>query len=257
MADKLNDVRVVEVKTDRVSVVLKGHTARVSCLAFSPDGTRIATASLDSTIKIWETRSGREVLTLRGHTAGVLCVAFSPDGSKIVSGGIDNTARIWDATPMRADRAADQEARWLVDSLRKEYPIKGEMIERFHNDRELSDSVRAAAVAIAEKLEDECAQVSRVAMNIVFFPGLSREEYLRALRWVDSVGWPAEVEGWRLSLRGLALFRLGRYPEALTMLDRARPIDAAEPGGDSPGGRSPSWRWLIIGSATSERRRPT
>ena len=93
------------------------------------------------------------------------------------------------------------------------------MIERLHNDRELSDSVRAAAVAIAEKLEDDWAQVSRVAMNIVFFPGLPKEEYLRALRWVDSVAWPAEVEGWRLSLRGLALFRLRRYPEALTMLE--------------------------------------
>jgi WD40 repeat protein/serine/threonine protein kinase len=234
MADRLNDIKVVEATTGRLSAVLKGHTARVSCLAFSPDGTRIATASGDSTIKLWETGSGREVLTLRGHTAGVLCVAFSPDGKRIISGSIDNTARIWDGSPMPADRAADQEARWLVDALRKEYPIKGELIERFHTDRELSDPVRAAAVAIAEKLEDDWAQVSRVAMNIVFFPRLPREDYVRALRWVDSIGWPAKEEGWHLTLRGVAFFRLGRYPEALTMLERVRPFDTAEYGGDTP-----------------------
>ena len=65
--------------------------------AFSPDGSRIVTASGDSTGRIWDAASAKEVAVLRGHDSGVLSAAFSPDGSRIVTASGDKTARIWDA----------------------------------------------------------------------------------------------------------------------------------------------------------------
>ena len=76
---------------------LRGHSSNVCSVAFSPDGPRIVTGSLDGTAKVWEAASGKELLTLNGHTPHVHSVAFSPDGQRIVTGGLDGMAKVWDA----------------------------------------------------------------------------------------------------------------------------------------------------------------
>ena len=57
-----------------------GHLDIVHCVAFSPDGQRLATASPDKTAKVWEVSTGRELFTLPGHKAmlNLNSVAFSP-----------------------------------------------------------------------------------------------------------------------------------------------------------------------------------
>ena len=77
--------------------MLTGHEKHVHALAFSPDGTKIASASLDCTIRVWDLSSGVALLTLKGHTDEVFAVAFSTDGRQIVSGSMDRTIRLWDA----------------------------------------------------------------------------------------------------------------------------------------------------------------
>jgi WD40 repeat protein len=77
---------------------LKGHDGAVSSATFSPDGTRIVTASEDKTARIWDAANGKPIgEPLTGHEDVVNSAAFSPDGKRIVTASWDKTARIWDA----------------------------------------------------------------------------------------------------------------------------------------------------------------
>ena len=64
----------------------RGTAVEFAPVAFSPDGQRIVTGSLDETAKVWDAASGKELLTLKGHSGQVGAVAFSPDGQRIVTG---------------------------------------------------------------------------------------------------------------------------------------------------------------------------
>ena len=65
-------------------------------LAFSPDGTRVATAGEDGVTRLWDTSTGAMIAECRGHTRKVLGVAFRPDGRRLVTTSADGTVRRWD-----------------------------------------------------------------------------------------------------------------------------------------------------------------
>ncbi len=73
------------------------HTWLISSASFSPDGTRVVTASWDTTAKVWDATTGTETLTLKGHTGFVSSASFSPDGTRVVTASGDKTAKMWDA----------------------------------------------------------------------------------------------------------------------------------------------------------------
>ncbi|APA08683.1 hypothetical protein sscle_04g034530 [Sclerotinia sclerotiorum 1980 UF-70] len=76
---------------------LEGHSGSVKSVAFSPDGTKVASGSHDNTIRLWDAMTGESLQTLEGHSDWVKSVAFSPDGTKVASGSDDETIRLWDA----------------------------------------------------------------------------------------------------------------------------------------------------------------
>jgi WD40 repeat protein len=79
----------------RICRILTGHSGQVIGVAFSPDGTLLATGSPDKTARLWDVATGASVRTLTGHSAEVAGVAFSPDGTLLATGSHDNTARLW------------------------------------------------------------------------------------------------------------------------------------------------------------------
>jgi WD40 repeat protein len=93
--------RVWDARTGQPLVVLRGHAGELTCVAFSADGSRIATASQDRTARIWDARTGKLLHVLAGHTFDVWGVCFSPDGSRLATAG-GGTARVWDVRTGRS-----------------------------------------------------------------------------------------------------------------------------------------------------------
>ena len=73
-----------------------GHSDRVFCCSYSPDGKKIATTSEDKTVKLYDSISGNCLKTLEGHSNSVNSCSYSPDGRNIATASSDRKVKIWD-----------------------------------------------------------------------------------------------------------------------------------------------------------------
>lgn len=95
-ASEDNTVRLWDVSSGALNMVLRGHLGPVSMAAFAPDGNTLATASADNTIGLWSLPSGQLKLLLDGGSI-VNCLAFSPDGTRLATGQRARELRLWDS----------------------------------------------------------------------------------------------------------------------------------------------------------------
>jgi WD40 repeat protein/serine/threonine protein kinase len=75
---------------------LSGHSNYVNSVAYSPDGTMLASGSSDHTVKLWNSHTGELIATCAGHSEAVRSVAFAPNGKLFASAGDDRLVQLWD-----------------------------------------------------------------------------------------------------------------------------------------------------------------
>src|SRR5947209_1934856 len=76
----------------------RGHSGWVWSVEWSPNGSRVASASADGTAQVWDAESGHHLTVYPGHTDTVYAVSWSPDGKRVASAGYDKTVQVWDPT---------------------------------------------------------------------------------------------------------------------------------------------------------------
>ena len=89
-----NSIRLWDAAAGRPITALPGHTNTTRSLAFSPNGLRLVSGSLDQTARLWDGMSGQPVATLRGHTDRLSDPIFSPDGRRVATASADRTLRL-------------------------------------------------------------------------------------------------------------------------------------------------------------------
>ncbi|OCK72880.1 hypothetical protein K432DRAFT_252461, partial [Lepidopterella palustris CBS 459.81] len=92
---------------------LEGHSGWVWSVAFSHDSTRLASASHDTTIKIWDASSGKCLHTLKGHGNPVSSVAFTHDSTRLASASYDKTVKIWDTSSGKCIQTLEGHRHWV------------------------------------------------------------------------------------------------------------------------------------------------
>lgn len=97
LAPAAGELKIWDAGTGQERFNLVGHLDVVTSVGFSPDGTRIVSASRDKSAKVWDASTGSQTLMLLGHEGGVSSVTFTPDGDWIATTGDDETVRFWDA----------------------------------------------------------------------------------------------------------------------------------------------------------------
>jgi WD40 repeat protein/uncharacterized caspase-like protein len=96
-------------------VPIMSHSASITSVAFSPDGARILTVSIDNSVKLWDVKTGRLIRTFGVQaTGGADAAAFSPNGTQIAIWGADKILKLWDASTGRLIQSYKGHAEPLV-----------------------------------------------------------------------------------------------------------------------------------------------
>lgn len=110
------DIHLWEAATGAAVGRIEKPSAGMRCLAFAPDGRRLAVGSVDGSIRLWDVATGKLLEQLDGHRGEISALQFASDGNTLLSGSADTTVLIWDMTrPMPGQGSSDLPPKTLDD----------------------------------------------------------------------------------------------------------------------------------------------
>jgi WD40 repeat protein len=224
-------IKLWDVGTGRLIRAFAGNTAPVVDLAFTPDGRGLASTSRDGTVKLWDVETGQEALLLRGHTSAGMSVAFSPDGTRLATADTDCKLNLQDARPWTPEAAIEREALGLLDSLFARPLRKADVLDYLRTAPTIRPRARELALALVDGYHEETKPETyhRASWALVRQPYLNAVQYRFALLQAEHACRLApDGQEYRIGL-GAALYRAGRYREAIETLGAAERPDAGSP----------------------------
>jgi WD40 repeat protein len=224
-------IRIWDLATRGEPQQLSGHASPIWWLAFSSDGRRLFSASTDDTAKIWDFATGQELLTLRGHTNSVWGVAISRDSERLATASLDNTVKIWDGRPWTPDAPEEREALCRLAFLFTKPLPRAAVIADLQGSTVLRPRAREIALGLVDRYHEETDPEAyhRASWALVRQPYLNAIQYRFALLQAkEACRLAPDRQEYRLGL-GAALYRAGRYQEAIATLKTADRPDTSSP----------------------------
>jgi WD40 repeat protein len=224
-------IRLWDVRTGEPICKFEGNTAEIRGLAFTPDGRRLASASSDGTVKLWDVAARQEALLLRGHISSADAVAFSPDGSRLATADHDCKLKLWDARPWTPDAAIEREAVGLLDSFFAKPLCRADVIDYLQNAPTIRPRARQLALSLVAGYHEETKPETyhQASWSLVRQPYLNAIQYRFALLQAEHACRLApDRQEYRIG-KGGALYRAGRYREAIETLEKADRLEKYSP----------------------------
>jgi hypothetical protein len=215
---------------------LSGHAGPIRWLAFSSDGRRLFSAGTDDTAKVWDVETGHELLTLRGHTTSVWGIAISRDSTRLATASPsgddgDGTVTIWDGRPWTPEVAEEREALGRLAFLFARPLPRAAVIADLQGSAVLRPRAREIALGLVDRYHEETDPEAyhRASWALVRQPYLNAIQYRFALLQAEQACRLApDRPEYRIGL-GAALYRAGRYQEAIATLNGADRLDKSSP----------------------------
>ena len=114
---QFGDVQFYDLQTHHLKKLLTGHEKNISAMAFSKDGTILATGAEDHTVLLWDVKSQKLLGHLPGHAAMVTALLFDPKGSALYSGDTGGTMIRWDLETMKVAATPVKNLRVAISSI--------------------------------------------------------------------------------------------------------------------------------------------
>jgi WD40 repeat protein len=218
---------VWDISDGRQLCELKGNTMPAK---FSPDGLRLFSLKPTSyassgLLQVWDASTGDLLATIPVLAASG--VSLHPDGWRCAVSGIPTGTWILDARPLTGELRWKRDAQNLVAHLVRQPLLKDEILDQLKKMNTISEPVRREALALAANIEPASDILADAAWYIVQYPDRSEDQYRRALQWLEEANQVPPKSGPVLSTLGLALYRLGRFEDAVISLESAYKINTS------------------------------